>query len=572
MNIVILSGGSGNDSLILGIKEIYPDSNVKVIVNAYDSGKSTGLCRKITDTLGVSDVRKNHIRMYMATTKNCNQSYVEFYNNRYDLPERHELEQVIRYLKQWDLEMLVPFAERFFQRPKSHRVSFHDFNIANIIYAEMFAEQGYEETNKFFTNLLGIDDFVILNSFDNVYLQAITEHGYLIKDEGDIVSHCNSNDKICKIQFHARYFPMGLNEKALSAINDADLIVISTGTFWSSIYPTLYYNKLYEYINMSHARKIWAINNNEDCDAYGVSSNEFIQHLASLGLDLEPFTILVNSDASPLLRQSNDSYNIVEYAMGNIDGKHSSNLFARALFRIYYNLKPASSYEKILFDFDDTLWSRQASSNEEELEYSRFNINCVNSLNSSVSIISGNSYDSIVKKLTTLFGSKLEDFDVDIWADANSCLFRYKQCVDYIKDLLINESTAQLEDALKPYGLKFSKNDENLVTCLKIKPLTKREQQLLASYLNDYLLKQCGLDTCKAIITGKTTVDIVNKHNSKLAVLEHICSNPENVLYIGDEVDCGNDRDIADLCGTSIHTRSVRETSALLKLLQEDVE
>lgn len=64
MNIVILSGGSGNDSLIKGLKEMYPESDIKVIINAYDSGKSTGICRKVTDTLGVSDIRKNHIRMY----------------------------------------------------------------------------------------------------------------------------------------------------------------------------------------------------------------------------------------------------------------------------------------------------------------------------------------------------------------------------------------------------------------------------------------------------------------------------------------------------------------------------
>ena len=43
MNIVILSGGSGNDSLIKGLKEMYPESDIKVIINAYDSGKSTGI-------------------------------------------------------------------------------------------------------------------------------------------------------------------------------------------------------------------------------------------------------------------------------------------------------------------------------------------------------------------------------------------------------------------------------------------------------------------------------------------------------------------------------------------------
>ena len=44
MKTVILSGGSGNDSLIRGLKYYYPSMNCKVIVNAYDNGKSTGVC------------------------------------------------------------------------------------------------------------------------------------------------------------------------------------------------------------------------------------------------------------------------------------------------------------------------------------------------------------------------------------------------------------------------------------------------------------------------------------------------------------------------------------------------
>ena len=66
MKITILSGGSGNDSLIRGLKLLYKNIDVKVIVNAYDNGLSTGVCRSITNTLGVSDIRKNHIRMYKA--------------------------------------------------------------------------------------------------------------------------------------------------------------------------------------------------------------------------------------------------------------------------------------------------------------------------------------------------------------------------------------------------------------------------------------------------------------------------------------------------------------------------
>ena len=92
MKITILSGGSGNDSLIKGLKSIYRNVDVKVVVNADDNGLSTGVCRTITNTLGVSYIRKNHIRMYKAMNPEdqLDTILIEFYENRYDLEPNRE--------------------------------------------------------------------------------------------------------------------------------------------------------------------------------------------------------------------------------------------------------------------------------------------------------------------------------------------------------------------------------------------------------------------------------------------------------------------------------------------------
>jgi len=42
LKITVLSGGSGNDAILKGIKYYYPECDLKVITNAYDNGKSTG--------------------------------------------------------------------------------------------------------------------------------------------------------------------------------------------------------------------------------------------------------------------------------------------------------------------------------------------------------------------------------------------------------------------------------------------------------------------------------------------------------------------------------------------------
>ena len=150
MNILVISGGSGNDALIKGLKSFYPESNVNVLVNAYDAGKSTGVCREVTGTLGVSDIRKNHIRMYKAITEHVNQCFVEFYDSRYDFTKGNESEEVVAKLRAWGLSSLEEFAVKFFKRPEAANYDYKDFCVSNIVYAEMYAESGYEATNKFF--------------------------------------------------------------------------------------------------------------------------------------------------------------------------------------------------------------------------------------------------------------------------------------------------------------------------------------------------------------------------------------------------------------------------------------
>lgn len=114
MKVVVLSGGSGNAALLEGMYELYPQVDVKVIINAYDDGKSTGVCRDITNTLGVSDVRKNHLRMYRIKTHLPDRRIIEFYNDRYDLPKGKEKEFVAHKLMQWGLTSLITWSDRFF--------------------------------------------------------------------------------------------------------------------------------------------------------------------------------------------------------------------------------------------------------------------------------------------------------------------------------------------------------------------------------------------------------------------------------------------------------------------------
>lgn len=571
MNITILSGGSGNDSLVTGLKQYYPAANIKVIVNAYDNGKSTGVCRAVTNTLGVSDIRKNHIRMYKACNSNPDARLVEFYDNRYDLKPRYEYEDIATYLDNWGLSDLKVYARHFFDNPLAKNYTYKNFSIANIIYSQMYQELGYEQTNSFFCKLLGLDDFVILNSFDNVFISARTKSGHIIEDEGEIVDYNNPDDIIMDIIYTTNTANSpgpslyGLNSKAIDAVLNADLIIISTGTFWSSIYPTLDYMDFYKYINASNAKKIWVINNEEDGDSYGVSSNQFIEFLNNLRIDLSQFSILENSDARDSLVEPNTNYNIVIYPMGNVKGKHIGEKYVKAILKIFYDLKPLSTYDKIIFDFDDTLWSRK----EELLEISIDNIKRLNTFKDKALIVSGNSYKSIKTKLSRIYGSGLDSFDVCIWGDANSTLFKNNKPINYAEDLLIDKN--YIDDIIKfLHSLDMSDfeiNDKKHPAYIKIKPLSELERTLLVALIDNTFSGYA----IKATKTGYTTVDIISQNNTKGKLfLDMIDPKKElNTLYLGDEIDSGNDKDISKLCSQCIRVASVKDTNIILKLLED---
>ena len=327
-NIVVLSGGSGNDAILKALIDMgYNDANIRVIVNAYDDGKSTGVCREVTGTLGVSDIRKNHEKLHkMLYEGDINWPLINLYENRIDLNTDFETGDAL-----FDREI-----KEFFHRRKSEDFIYKNFNVMNVIYSQLYSSIGYEATNALFSDVLGMADMVKLNSFDNMKIVATTDLGHVITDEGDIVEWKNPNDKINDIHFVGKQTD-GLNPDAIYCIGKADLIIISTGTFWSSLYPTLKYDDFYKYINDARGKKLWVVNTNQDKDAYGVTSGEFFNHMENLGLEVFDFDILMNEDADPVLKNMDLGMEPITYvtSLGNKDGRNDPKLVKKALEDMY---------------------------------------------------------------------------------------------------------------------------------------------------------------------------------------------------------------------------------------------
>ena len=137
---------------------------------------------------------------------------------------------------------------------------------------------------------------------------------------------------------------------------------------------------------------------------------------------------------------------------------------------------------------------------------------------------------------------------------------------EYIEELSIENSYRRVHEFLSGIGVDSTINSVEFPACLKIKPLTPRERTILSNYLNDYILNSLGATDLVAVCTGTTTIDIIHKNNDKSLVFDRIAAKGKT-LYVGDEVDVGNDFEIAKLCTNFVHTSGVAETRLLLQLL-----
>ena len=356
-----------------------------------------------------------------------------------------------------------------------------------------------------------------------------------------------------------------LNPRAVASIESADLIIISTGTFWSSIYPTLEFGDLYKLINKNtHAKKVWALNCEEDKDSYGVSADEFISHLRKLGLSLDDFTILVNSDACDILRTVNDKDVDCHYShMGNQNGKHDPNKYAKAVLECYYGFDDFTP-EQIVCDFDDTLWPRNTSLKNIGID----NIQLLNRTNMGV-IISGNSFSSIKTKLASIYGSDLSDFNIPVWADASSTEYIQGVKTHTIPDCFISKDTLEKVESHinKLFGMTAVSHPDTDLPYIKYKPMGNLERMLFTYLFNNYIRYNINTPELLANITGNSTVDITTSGDNKVKVYKECEFEGMNILYIGDEVDKGNDCNVSKLATKSIHTSGVEETNCILKVL-----
>src|SRR5690625_1264816 len=212
--IVVLGGGTGMPILLRGLKELPID--LSTIVTVADDGGSTGRLRKDIKTPAPGDIRN-----------------------------------VIAALANVDDELTALFQHRF---QVSNGLSGH--SLGNIILVAMSSL-----TNDFYSAVQKIS--AMLNVKGHIYPivnESVTLHAEM--DDGTIISGESKipmkNKKINRVFLTPNNLtPM---PEVVEAILDADLIVISPGSLYTSILPNLIINDVGKALNNTAAKTVYVCN------------------------------------------------------------------------------------------------------------------------------------------------------------------------------------------------------------------------------------------------------------------------------------------------------------------------
>lgn len=204
--IVVLGGGTGMSTLLRGLK-LFP-LDIKTVVSVSDDGSSTGILRDEFHTIAVGDIRK--VIIALSETEPL---FEELLNYRFETDG---------YLNGHAVGNLLLTA------------------LANI---RGNLSDGIEVIEK----ILKLKGKVYPLTEDSVTLVAEMESGNVVEGEHHIT---DSHQKIKKVYYKEN--PV-VNQNVIKAINEADLIILSMGSLYTSIIPNLLIKDVVDAIDNSKA-------------------------------------------------------------------------------------------------------------------------------------------------------------------------------------------------------------------------------------------------------------------------------------------------------------------------------
>ena len=252
-NVVAVGGGTGLSTLLRGLKE--ETSNITAVVTVTDDGGSSGRLREEIDVLPPGDVR------------NC-----------------------LLALAEDETEMSTFLQYRF---AGSHELAGH--SLGNLLLSGLEqATGGFDRAVEAMSHLLSIRGDVLPATLTKTHLVATMEDGTTLEGESRIVSDPR---RIQALRLSSP--PVRAYDRVLTAIAEADLILVGPGSLFTSLAPNLLVDGIAAAIEEAGAEKVLIANlmtQPGETDGYTLGD-----HLRALDeyVDLRRFDMLIANAARP---------------------------------------------------------------------------------------------------------------------------------------------------------------------------------------------------------------------------------------------------------------------------------
>ena len=212
-NVVVFGGGTGMSTLLKGLKE-FP-VHITSVVSVCDDGRSTGRLREEFHMPAVGDIRQ--VLVALSETEPL-------------------LEQVLNYRFETSSDL------------NGHPVGNLMLTALSNITGSL--SEGIEGLSK----VLNLKGEVLPFTEDNVTLMAEMKDGTIVEGEHHIT---DCHKKINKVFYKEN--PV-ISDKVIDAVRNADLIILSMGSLYTSIIPNLISKELIEAIDKSKAKIMYVCN------------------------------------------------------------------------------------------------------------------------------------------------------------------------------------------------------------------------------------------------------------------------------------------------------------------------
>lgn len=211
--VVVLGGGTGSSTLLRGLKEFPLD--ITAIVSVCDDGRSTGVLREEFNIPAVGDIRR--VLVALSETEPL---VMELFNYRFHTTSELDGHTVGNLLLTASSEITGNLSD------------------------------GIEALSKVF-NLKGK---VVPLTEDNVVLMGEMADGTIVEGEHNITEN---KDAVKRVFYKEEPVP---TREAIKALEEADLILLSMGSLFTSIIPNLICEEIVEAIDRSAGKIMYVCN------------------------------------------------------------------------------------------------------------------------------------------------------------------------------------------------------------------------------------------------------------------------------------------------------------------------